>query len=203
MYGQTEATARLSYLPPERATDKPGSIGIAIPGVELRVVDEAGADVPSGVVGELVARGPSVTSGYLDDPEGTAAILRDGWLWTGDLVERDPDGFLYHRGRVRNMLKVGGHRVDPTEIEHVIVQHDHVDEAVVIGTPDELLGEVPVVVVVPHPGVDLDAAEMLRGWRDALPARLVPRNVIVTDSLPRNPAGKPLRAEISRLYGET
>ena len=95
MYGQTEATARLSYLPPRRALDKAGSIGIAIPGVELRVVDEHGRELPPGEVGELVAQGPNVTPGYLDEPEETASILRNGWLWTGDLACRDADGFFY------------------------------------------------------------------------------------------------------------
>ena len=95
MYGQTEATARLSYLSPRRALDKAGSIGIAIPGVERRVVDEQGRELPPGEVGELVAQGPNVTPGYLDEPAETAAILRNGWLWTGDLACRDADGFFY------------------------------------------------------------------------------------------------------------
>ncbi len=86
MYGRTEATARLSHLPPDRAQDKAGSIGIAIPGVELRVVDENGCELPPREVGELVARRPNVTPGYLDEPAETAAILHDGWLWTGDLA---------------------------------------------------------------------------------------------------------------------
>ena len=133
MYGQTEATARLSYLPPERAEDKAGSIGIAIPGVELRVVDEHGRELPPGEVGELVARGANVTPGYLDEPEETAAILHDGWLWTGDLAERDADGFFFHRGRAKEILKIGGHRVSPIEIEQVIARHPDVAEAAVVG----------------------------------------------------------------------
>ena len=126
MYGQTEATARLSYLPPERADDKAGSIGIPIPGVELRVMDEPAIEAPPGEVGELVARGDNVTPGYLDEPEETAAILRDGWLWTGDLAERDADGFFYHRGRAKEVLKIGGHRVSPIEIEQVLARHPDV-----------------------------------------------------------------------------
>jgi len=117
MYGQTEATARLSYLPPDRSEDKAGSIGIPVPGVELRVADERGRELPTGEVGELVARGQNVTPGYLDEPAETAAILRHGWLWTGDLACRDADGFLFYRGRANEILKVGGHRVSPFEIE--------------------------------------------------------------------------------------
>ena len=129
MYGQTEATARLSYLPPDRAAEKEGSVGIPIPGVELRVVDEAGSELPPGDIGELVARGANVTPGYLDEPEETAAILRDGWLWTGDLACRDTEGFIYLRGRVREILKVGGKRVSPVEIEQTITRHPDVRDA--------------------------------------------------------------------------
>src|SRR3990172_10033213 len=123
MYGQTEATARLSYLPPERAQDKGGSIGVPIPSVELRVVDDGGRELPPGETGQLVARGDNVTPGYLDEPEETAAILHDGWLWTGDLALRDADGFFFHKGRSKEILKIGGHRVSPIEIEHVIAAH--------------------------------------------------------------------------------
>ena len=103
MYGQTEATARLTYLPPGRADDKQGSVGLPIPGVTLRVVDGSGHEVPVGETGELVARGANVTPGYLDDPGETASILRDGWLWTGDLAACDEDGFIYLKGRAREI----------------------------------------------------------------------------------------------------
>jgi len=197
MYGQTEATARLSYLPPELATDKAGSIGIPIPGVELRVVDEGGHEVPPGTVGELVARGANVTPGYLDDPGETAAILRDGWLWTGDLAERDADGFLYHRGRAREMLKIGGHRVSPIEIEQVLETHPDVAEAAVAGVPDALLGEVSRAFVVPRPGAVLEEAELIRFCRERMPALRVPALITIVDALPRNESGKLLRAELA------
>ena len=201
MYGQTEATARLSYLPPGREVDKRGSIGVAIPGVELRVVDREGRELPPGVVGELVARGENVTLGYLDEPDETATILRHGWLWTGDLAERDEDGFLYHRGRAREILKIGGHRVSPIEIENVLTRHPDVEEAVVIGVADALLGEVPVAVVVPRAGATLEESELLRICRENLAAVRVPTRIAIVGSLPRNDAGKPLRNEIARIYG--
>lgn len=201
MYGQTEATARLSYLPPEKAPTKPGSIGIPIPGVELRVVDEHGRGLPPDTVGELIAGGANVTPGYLDEPDASASILRDGWLWTGDLAERDEEGFFYHRGRARDMLKVGGHRISPGEIEHALEQHPDVAEVVVIGAPDALLGEAPIAVVVPRPGVEFSESGLLRFCHQALSPPRVPKRVIITTSLPRNAAGKPLRTEIARLYG--
>jgi acyl-CoA synthetase (AMP-forming)/AMP-acid ligase II len=109
MYGQTEATARLAYLPPERGDDKMGSVGVPVPGVELRIVDEGGRELPAGEVGHLVARGDNVTPGYLEAPEDTAAILRGGWLWTGDMARRDEEGFFFIVGRTKE-IPVGGHR---------------------------------------------------------------------------------------------
>lgn len=199
MYGQTEATARLSYLPPERANDKAGSIGIPIPGVELRVMDERGVEAPPGRVGELVARGDNVTPGYLDDPVQTAAILRDGWLWTGDLAERDADGFFYHRGRAKEVLKIGGHRVSPVEIEQVLARHPDVREAAVFGVPDALMGEVPTAVVVLRAGAEPDEADLLEFCRERLPAYEVPVRVVLAESLPRNESGKLLRQELAAL----
>ena len=201
MYGQTEATARLSYLPPDRAEDKAGSIGIAIPGVQLRVVDNHGRELPPGDVGELVARGHNVTPGYLDEPAETAAILRDGWLWTGDLAYRDTDGFFFHRGRAKEILKIGGHRVSPVEIEQVVARHPGVAEAAVFGVKDGLMGEVPGAAVVPRSGASPSEADLLQFCRERLPAYQVPVKFVLVEALPRNESGKLLRVELARLYG--
>jgi long-chain acyl-CoA synthetase len=201
MYGQTEATARLSYLPPGLAEDKAGSIGIAIPGVELRVVGERGRELRVGQVGELVARGANVTPGYLDEPEETASILRHGWLWTGDLAYRDADGFFYHRGRAKEILKIGGHRVSPAQIELTIASHPDVAEAAVVGIKDDLKGEVPVAVIVPRPGATPSEAGLLQLCRERLPAYQVPVTFILADGLPRSESGKLLRAELAARYG--
>ncbi len=196
MYGQTEATARLSYLPPDRAADKQGSIGVPIPGVELRIVDEQGRELPPLAVGHLVARGENVTQGYLDEPEETAAILHDGWLWTGDLAYRDADGFFFHQGRSKEILKIGGHRVSPVEIEHVIARHPAVAEAAVIGVKQELMGEVAAAFVVGRPGGTLSEADLRRHCRERLPPYKVPVTFTWVEALPRNEAGKLLRAEL-------
>lgn len=202
MYGQTEATARLSYLPPDRATDKAESIGVPIPGVELRVVDEAGTELPPGQVGELVARGENVTPGYVNDPEGTAAILRDGWLWTGDLALRDAEGFLYVKGRVKEILKVGGHRVSPAEIEEVIALHPGVMDAAVTGVDDALAGEVPAALFVPRADQAVDIAELRSLCRERLPAYAVPVSFTLVDRLPRGETGKLRRSELSDLLAD-
>jgi acyl-CoA synthetase (AMP-forming)/AMP-acid ligase II len=198
MYGQTEATARLSYLPPERAEEKRGSIGVPIPGVELRVVDEACRELSPGETGHLVARGDNVSLGYLDEPEETAAILHDGWLWTGDLARRDQDGFFFHEGRSKEILKIGGHRVSPIEIEHVVARHPDVTEAAVIGVPDDLMGEVPTAFVVLRPGAATAEEQLRRFCREQLPAYKLPVAFTVVDALPRNEAGKLLRSELAR-----
>jgi len=196
MYGQTEATSRLSYLPPERARDKPGSIGIAVPGVQLAVVDESGRALPEGETGHLVARGDNVTPGYLDDPEESRAILHGGWLWTGDLACRDNDGFFFHRGRAKEILKIGGHRVSPGEIEQVLAAHPDVAEAAVVGTPDALRGQVAAAFVVLHRGRAATASEIQKFCRSRMPLYRVPATVRFLDALPRNPAGKLLRAAL-------
>jgi acyl-CoA synthetase (AMP-forming)/AMP-acid ligase II len=197
MYGQTEATSRLSYLPPERAADKPGSIGIPVPGVQLAVVDESGRALPEGETGHLVARGDNVTPGYLDDREESRAILHDGWLWTGDLACRDAEGFFFHRGRAKEILKIGGHRVSPGEIEQVLAAHPAVAEAAVIGAPDALRGQVAAAFVVLHRGRAASASEIQKFCRSRMPLYRVPATIRFLDALPRNPAGKLLRAALT------
>ncbi|RKH35056.1 AMP-dependent synthetase [Corallococcus praedator] len=196
MYGQTEATARLSYLPPARATDKAGSIGQGIPGVTLAVVAEDGTPLADGEVGQLVAKGANVTPGYLDAPDETAAILHDGWLWTGDLAWRDADGFFFLVGRAKEILKVGGHRVSPVEMEHVLARHPAVLEVAVVGVPDELGGEAACAVVVLKPDATPKEDDLRRFCRESLPAHKVPRHVLFTEALPRGPTGKVLKADL-------
>jgi acyl-coenzyme A synthetase/AMP-(fatty) acid ligase len=196
MYGQTEATARLSYLPPECAAEKKGSIGRGIPGVELKIVDEAGVPCADGVTGHIVARGENVTPGYFQDPEETAGILKDGWLWTGDLGYRDSDGFVFVSGRVKEILKVGGHRVSAVEIEQEICRHLDVEEAAVVGASDDIEGEIPIAFVVARAGAVVDGPTLRRFCRDRLPIYKVPKMVYFVASLPRTGAGKVSKGEL-------
>ena len=152
MYGQTEAGARLSYVPPERLRDKFGSIGIGIPGVELSVRRPDGTECDVAEVGEVVARGDNVMQGYWNDPGETAEVLRDGALYTGDLGKRDPDGYIWLVDRIKNMIKAGANRVSAKEVEEVIAEVAGVQEVCVVGVPDELLGEAIEAYVVPQPG---------------------------------------------------
>ena len=147
-----------------------------------------------------MARGQNVTPGYLEQPAETAAILRDGWLWTGDLAYRDADGFFFHRGRLKEILKIGGHRVSPAEIEHVLARHPGVADVAVLGLRDALMGEVPGVVVVPRPDAAPSEAELLQFCRERLPAHQVPASFVFAEALPRNESGKLLRAEVAAQF---
>jgi acyl-CoA synthetase (AMP-forming)/AMP-acid ligase II len=197
MYGQTEATARLSYLPPERATDKEGSIGVPIAGVELRVVDGAGAALPDGEIGHLIARGDNIAPGYFDEPEETARTFRNGWLWTGDLAWRDAEGFLFHAGRTRDIMKIGGHRVSPAEIEQAIARHPEVAEAAVFGPREDGSGDVATALVVRRLGSTLSVAGLRRFCSEQLAPFKVPKAITFVDALPRSEAGKLLRPRIA------
>ncbi len=143
MYGQTEATARLSYLPPELLDEKLGSIGKGLPGSRLEVLKEDGTPVRPGAdeVGEIVASGDSITPGYWNDAEETARFFRNGRLFTGDMARVDRDGFIFIVERARDFIKAMGNRVSPKEIEEVLSQIPQVVEAAVIGVPDEIWGE--------------------------------------------------------------
>ncbi len=148
MYGQTEATARLSYLPPELYETKKGSMGKGIPGVELKVVNEKGEKIRPGETGEVIAHGENIMLGYLADKEGTEKAIRNGWLYTGDLGTVDKDGYIYLTARKKEIIKVGGKRISPKEVEAVILQLPEVVDCSVEGVVDELQGEALKATIV-------------------------------------------------------
>ncbi|RXQ97454.1 AMP-dependent synthetase [Ancylomarina salipaludis] len=141
MYGQTEATARLSFLPPELLTEKMGSIGKAIAGVELRIIDSDGNILKTGELGEIVAKGDNIMQGYYKDLAGTEEVLKKGWLHTGDIGSVDDDGYIFLDSRKKEIIKLGGKRVSPKEIESVILSVTEVVDCTIEGVFDELLGE--------------------------------------------------------------
>jgi acyl-CoA synthetase (AMP-forming)/AMP-acid ligase II len=196
MYGQTEATARISYLPPERAVDKRGSVGTVVDGLALKVVDDAGNTLPPLAVGHVWASGESITPGYFQAAEETSRILRDGWLVTGDVGYLDEEGFLFLTGRTKEILKLGGHRVSVKEIEEVLARHPAVVEVAVAGTSDAVAGEAAVAFVVKHIGAELAEDDVRRWAREHLAAYKVPRDVVFLTALPRTPNGKIARAEL-------
>lgn len=202
MYGATEASARLCYLPPCDLPRKLGSIGRAIPNVEMRVRREDGSEAGAGETGELVARGSNIASGYWNAPEETAAAFQADGYHTGDLGYRDADGYLYVVGRSRDMLKVGAHRVAAKEIEDVLHEHPSIHETAVVGAPHELLGEAPVAFVVPRQGQQIEPEALTSHCRSRLPEHKVPVRFERIDELPKNESGKinkhPLREMVSQ-----
>jgi acyl-CoA synthetase (AMP-forming)/AMP-acid ligase II len=199
MYGQTEASARLTYLPPDQLERKLGSVGIPIPGVSIDVVDEQGAPAAPRVQGEVVARGENIMLGYWNDPESTNRAIRPDGLHTGDLGWKDEDGYLFLVGRQSDMIKSGGHRIGPREIEEVIERLPAVAECGVVGVPDELLGEAIAALVVPKKGETLDAEAVQGQAHEFLPRQKVPSIVRFVPSLPRTATGKVCRADLRVL----
>ena len=201
MYGQTEATARLSFLPPEFLDTKLGSVGKGIPGVRLSVLKEDGREAGAGEIGEIVAEGENVTQGYWRDPEGTAASFRAGKLYTGDQATVDGDGFLYIVGRSRDFLKCGGKRIGCKQLEQRLLEFDGLVEAAVISVPDEIMGEAVKAFVVPRQGFDGVEKRLQVFCKERLPFELVPREIVVLAALPKNHAGKVMKEQL-RAVGE-
>ncbi|MBN2491640.1 MAG: acyl-CoA ligase (AMP-forming), exosortase A system-associated [Planctomycetes bacterium] len=208
MYGFTEAF-RSTYLDPAELDRRPGSMGKAVPGVEILVLDEHGRRCGPGEVGELVHRGALVSLGYWNDPERTRAKFRPNpaaapgaaaeiVAFSGDAVKTDADGYLYFVGRRDEMIKVSGFRVSPSEIEDFVLSTGLVSEAVAVGVPDAELGESIVLFVVPdRPGAEAPEA-LRRALAAELPRYMIPRHVVEQDALPRNPNGKVDRSGLRR-----
>ncbi len=204
MYGQTEGTARLSYLPPERLADKLGSIGHGLPSTRLEVLTADGTPVLPGSeeVGEVVANGDNITAGYWNDPAETSKYFRDGKLHTGDLARVDRDGFVFLVGREREMIKSGGNRISPKEIEEVVAELPEVVEVAVLGAPHEWLGEAIKAFVVPTQNAGLTPDSVKQHCRRRLPSFKVPHEVVLLKSLVHNSSGKILKHELEKLLSD-
>ncbi|OPY00317.1 MAG: Long-chain-fatty-acid--CoA ligase [Syntrophorhabdus sp. PtaB.Bin006] len=202
MYGATEAAARLSYLESSWFADKMESIGKAIPGVELIVMNEQGKEASTGEVGELVARGSNIMPGYLNKPEATSKALAGGWYHTGDQAYRDEEGFFFVVGRQDDLLKVGGHRLSPQEIEDTLMESGLFVEAVVLGMPDEFLGNKLVILAVPS-NSSCTSNEVMSFCAGRLPKYKVPSEVRFAKNLPKKTSGKIDRKGCLALFAKT
>jgi acyl-CoA synthetase (AMP-forming)/AMP-acid ligase II len=201
MYGQTEATARLSYLPPDKLDDKPGSIGCGLPHVRLEVLRPDGTPVRPGSdeVGQIAAAGESITTGYWGDADETARYFRDGKLYTGDMARVDADGFVFIVERARDFIKAMGYRVSPKEVEEVLAEMPEILEAAVIGAADELWGEaIRAFVVTVRPG-QLTADQVRSHCLARLPNYKVPQHVEFLPRLPKLGNGKVDRKTLKEL----
>jgi long-chain acyl-CoA synthetase len=196
-YGLTEASPTTHVNPPD-GLSKVGSIGLPIPGTDARIVDiDTGArEMPVGETGELVIRGPQVMKGYWNKPKETAAVLRHGWLYTGDIARRDEDGYFYIVDRKKDLIIAGGFNIYPREVEEVLFEHPQIKEAVVIGMPDPYRGETVKAFVVLKDAGSAGAEEIIAWCRERLASYKVPRQVEFRDSLPKSGVGKYLRREL-------
>ncbi|UCE50111.1 MAG: acyl--CoA ligase [Phycisphaerales bacterium] len=200
MYGTTEAAPRLSYLEPEMLPLKWGSIGKAIPNVDLFVADKSGNKLPPGHTGEIVARGSNIMVGYWNDPLETAKVMRNGLYYTGDIGKTDKDGYIYIVGRGKDIIKVGGFRVSTKEIEDALLRIDEIHEVAVIRVDDPILGEAIKAFVIPRQGADLTPEKIRKALKTMLPLYKQPKHIELTCSIPKNKSGKILRTELRRRH---
>ena len=194
-YGLSESSPVASFNRPDRER-KPGSIGIPIEGVEMKVVDDDGNDVAQGEVGEIVIRGHNVMKGYWNKPDETGDTLVDGWLYTGDMAKIDEDGYFFIVDRKKDLIIRGGYNVYPREIEEVLYEHPAVREAAVVGLKDDKLGEEIGAAIALKDGEDVSAQELRDFVKEQVAAYKYPRQVWFVDDLPKGPTGKILKREI-------
>ncbi|MGY0798296.1 class I adenylate-forming enzyme family protein [Lysobacter sp. A286] len=197
MYGQTEATSRLTWLPPERLDQKPGSVGVPIDGVSLKILSEDGSNAATGEAGEVWVHGPNVMQGYWNNPAATAAVMRDGWLRTGDIGHLDDDGFLFLAGRRSDMIKTGAHRVHPDDIEQAIAEMEGVIEVAVVGIDDEVLGQVIKAFIVTETLPERGVERVKAHCRARLAPYKIPKHVEFVTALPHTASGKVRRIQLT------
>ena len=213
-FGQTETASTITMLSPEdhvldgdaeeveKRLRRLSSIGKPLDDVEVSIVDEGGDPVEQGKVGEIVARGDRLMKGYWRSEGATAEVIRDGWLYTGDLGYFDEDGYIFLAGRAKDFIKRGGEMVSPEEVEQVLNSYPAIDECAVIGIPDSDWGERVRAVVVLKPGYTVDESEVSEFCRQRLASFKKPESVVVTSKLPRNPLGKVLKRELRKEFGQ-
>ncbi len=213
-FGQTETASTITMLPPEdhllkgspeeveRKLRRLSSIGKPLDDVEVRIVDEDGNDVKSGDVGEIVARGPRLMKGYWRQDSATAEVIKDGWLHTGDLGYMDEDAYIYLAGRARDFIKRGGEMISPEEVEQVLHSHPAIEEAAIIGVPDEEWGERVRAIVALKDGASCTEEELIEHCRQRLASFKKPESVVFVDELPRNQLGKVLKRELKERWGK-
>jgi long-chain acyl-CoA synthetase len=201
----TETCGTIVYLPPEdhdpAGTPRMRGAGKAMPGVELKIIDEAGASLPPNTVGEVATRSVANMAGYWRLDEATAATIdADGWLRTGDAGYLDEDGYLFIHDRVKDMIISGAENIYPAEVESAVYGHPAVAEVAVIGVPDDKWGEAVKAVVALKPGMSADPDDIIAFARIRIAAFKAPKSIDFIDALPRNASGKILRRELREPY---
>jgi fatty-acyl-CoA synthase len=200
-YGLTEAGPNTFWLPTEYVKGKVGSVGRPLFHVDVRLVDEAGAELGPNQVGHLLIRGPNVFGGYWNRPGATAETVVDGWLRTGDLTRRDEEGDYYIVGRLKDMIKSGGENIYPAEVEDVMHSHPGVAEAALIPVPHPKWGEVGRAIVTLKSGAALTEAGLIAWMREQVAHYKVPKSVVFVDTLPKTGANKVDKQQLIERYG--
>jgi long-chain acyl-CoA synthetase len=198
-YGLSEATTIVTTQR-DGMPVKHGSVGVPIPGVEVKIIDENGNEIPRGEIGEIIVKGDNITPGYYGLEEETARTIQDGWLYTGDLARMDEDGYLYIVDRKKDMVIRGGFNIYPRDVEEVIARHEAVSEVAVIGLPDERMGEEIVACIVKKPGFEVTAEEIILYSQQKLAKYKTPKQVFFVEQLPRNGVGKILKRKLRDMY---
>jgi long-chain acyl-CoA synthetase len=196
--GPTECSP-VTCVNPIGGVRKPGSVGLPVPNVEMSIRDGEGNDLPAGELGEISVRGPNIMKGYWKRPEDTAESFFADWYRTGDIGQKDEDGYFYIVDRLKDMIIVSGMNVYPKMIEDVIYQCPGVKEVAVVSEPDELRGEIPAAHIVCEEGSGLESADIRKFCKDKLAAFQLPRKVYIRDALPKTPTGKILKRELRKL----
>jgi len=194
-YGLTEASPVVS-LNPLQGIQKPGSIGLPLPGVEVKVVREDESEAAYGEVGELIVKGPNVMMGYFNRPQETKKAIRGSWLFTGDMAKIDSDGYIYIVGRKKEMILIHGMNVYPSEIENVLKDHPKIKEIAVVGKKDKSKGELPLAFIVLHKGCSACESEFIGYCKGRIANYKIPRLIEFRESLPKTPTGKVLKRKL-------
>jgi len=195
-YGLSETSPVASFNQPDLER-KPGSIGVPVRGVEMKLVDDEGKDVGDGEVGEIAIRGENVMKGYWQREQDTKDAIPDGWFRSGDMAKQDDDGYFFIVDRKKDLIIRGGYNVYPREVEEALYEHDAVAEVAVIGIPDDSMGEEVGAAVALKPGCEVDGEELQAFAKERLAAYKYPRAVWIVKELPKGPTGKILRREVS------
>jgi len=198
-YGATETSPLLTLTHEDDAPRKMASAGRVCPRAEIKIVDKDGGELPTGQVGEIIARGPQIMKGYFKNPKATAQKIKDGWFYTGDLGRFDEDGYLYILGRADDMIITGGMNVYPSELENILIAHEKVAEAAVVGMPDRERGQALKAVVVPKVGEEISKRELMKFCRGRIANFKLPKDIEFRDSLPRSRTGKVAKRELKAV----
>lgn len=199
LYGLTEGNTA-TVLDPENALSKVGSCGKPFFHAEIRVVDDEGRDVGPEVKGEVILRAPNIMKGYWNRPKETAATIKDGWLYTGDIGKMDQEGFLYILDRKKDMIISGGENIYPAEVEDALLHHPKIADVAIIGYPHEKWGEAVKAIVVLKPGENLTDAELIEWCQGKIGRFKIPKEVVFIDSIPRTPTGKILKRVLREQF---